>query len=84
MNYVYMIKSKPLHFIFISLDEFTMQMIHVYKNIKRVQKGIQPTVYRLSCAATCSGHLLRHRTTHSTQPPLEVQQPIRLCSNLKE
>jgi hypothetical protein len=33
ITYVYRIKPKRLHFIIISLNEFTIQMIHIYKDV---------------------------------------------------
>jgi hypothetical protein len=41
MTYVHKIKPKVLHFTLISLDEFTIQMIHIYRDIRRVQKGMK-------------------------------------------
>jgi hypothetical protein len=41
ITYIHRIKPKRLHFTLISLDEFTIQMISIYKNIMRVQKGMK-------------------------------------------
>jgi hypothetical protein len=41
MTYVYRIKPKWLNFTLISLDEFTIQMIYIYKDVKRIQKSMK-------------------------------------------
>jgi predicted DNA-binding protein YlxM (UPF0122 family) len=41
MTCVYRIMPKELYFIFISLDEFIIQIIHIYRNIRKVQKGMK-------------------------------------------
>jgi hypothetical protein len=41
MTYVHRIKPKELHFTLVFLDQFTIQMIPIYKNVRRVQKGMK-------------------------------------------
>jgi predicted GNAT family acetyltransferase len=41
MTYVHRIKPKGLHFTLISLDELKIQIISIYKNMRRVQKGMK-------------------------------------------
>jgi len=41
MTNINRVKPKGLHYDLIFLDEFTIQMIHIYRGVRRVQKGMK-------------------------------------------
>jgi hypothetical protein len=47
MTYIHKIKLKELHYIFISLNEFTIQIIHIYREVGRTQKCIEEDQIKL-------------------------------------
>jgi hypothetical protein len=47
MMYIHMIKPKGLHFTLISLNKFTIQIIHIYKDVRRIQKDMEEDQIKL-------------------------------------